>query len=95
MSGPRERRVVPILTPAQTRALAGMADGHSVKGYAAVAHIAEQTAKFHLADARRRLGARSTLHAVVLAIEAGLIEVPRPRPETRCPRCGGSGKVSG
>jgi DNA-binding CsgD family transcriptional regulator len=77
--GPR-RRSFPIpaarpLTPRQLMALQYIALGHTERDASRRMGIALSTLSQHLAAARDRLDARSTAHAVALAIAAGLIHV--------------------
>ena len=63
----------PSLTPRERDCLAFVAEGHRTAEIAHRLGIAETTAEFHIANARRRLGARTRDHAVALALRAGLL----------------------
>ena len=65
------------LTKSQRRALTHASEGLSDSEIAARMGITKFTAKSHLQTARRRLGAKNTLHAVVIALWLKLIH-PNP-----------------
>jgi DNA-binding CsgD family transcriptional regulator len=61
------------LTPCELQLLVLLADGHTIDSAAAVRSVAKTTAKFHLSRAKRKLGAKTTAHAVVIAYRAGIL----------------------
>ena len=61
------------LSPRESACLAFVADGLRVAELAHRIGLSEATVEFHLANARRRLGARTRDHAVALALRAGLL----------------------
>lgn len=63
------------LTRRQRMALQYIALGHTERDAGRRMGIAPSTLSWHLAAARDRLDARSTAHAVALAVAAGLIHV--------------------
>ena len=63
----------PVLTPRERDCLAFVAEGHRTAEIAHRLGIAETTVEFHLANARRSLGARTRDHAVALALRAGVL----------------------
>lgn len=63
----------PTLTIRQREVLQARADGHYNKTIAKDLWLDEETIKHHLEEARRRLGARNTTHAVAIAWRQGLI----------------------
>ncbi len=63
-----------ILRPAELHTLALMAHGHTYKTAAAEQGISLYTVKDHLTACRERLGARTTAHAVSLAIRSGQLD---------------------
>lgn len=62
-----------ILSPRQSQVLACAASGLTVPETAAKLCLAHQTVLLHRGDAREKLGARTTAHAVALALEQGLL----------------------
>ncbi|MFN2316318.1 MAG: response regulator, partial [Gemmatimonadales bacterium] len=79
-SWPPEAPSHPTLTPSQRRALLCMAAGMTCAAAAESLGIAEVSVEKALAEARKRLDARNTAHAVVIAERRGLL-IPRPTPE--------------
>jgi len=63
------------LSPRQTEVLAMKAQGLTNKEVGALLFMAEKTVKTHLQGARYALDANDTLHAVVLAHRAGIINL--------------------
>ena len=61
------------ITPQQRRILALLAEGATRDDIAAKLFLSERTVKKHLYMVNRRIGARNVVHAVALAIRAGLI----------------------
>lgn len=85
--GHSERSECPVfcakeLTPREQEILQLRAGGMTGGEIALQLTITERTVKAHLANARRKLSARDTIHAVVLAIAFGFIDLDaflRPR----------------
>lgn len=71
------------ITRCQGLVLERMAAGHSFESAGADLLIGRETVKSHLSEARRRLVARNTTHAVAMAIRAGLILPPGPESKGR------------
>lgn len=69
-------------TDRQSQVMALLADGATLDDIAAALHISPTTAKTHLQDLYRRLGARNAAHAVHLAYQQGLL-----RTAAGCGRC--------
>lgn len=67
------------LTPAELRVLAFAAQGWREKQTAAALHLNIETVKSYSKQARRKLGARNTAHAVAIAYRAGLLELEEKR----------------
>jgi DNA-binding CsgD family transcriptional regulator len=61
------------LSPGETRVLAYAAAGYSVPQSARLLERSPETLKEQLKNAREKLGARNTTHAVAIAIRRGLI----------------------
>lgn len=61
------------LTPRQLRCLKKMAMGYTYPETAEALNISRDTVKMHLAIARSRLGAKTTPHAVAIAVSLDLI----------------------
>lgn len=68
-----DHAVLPV-TSRERECLEGLAQGLTNAGIAKRLHIALPTVALHLANARRKLGARSREQAVALAVKLGLIE---------------------
>ncbi|MBM0235918.1 ParB/RepB/Spo0J family partition protein [Micromonospora sp. ATA32] len=66
----------------RAQVVALLADGASLDDVAAALHISPSTAKTHLQDLYRQLGARNAAHAVHLAYQQGLL-----RAAAGCDRC--------
>jgi DNA-binding CsgD family transcriptional regulator len=64
----------PTLTPRQEQFLHHVADGKTTAEIAAQLWVCEGTVKKTLTDARRRLGAVNTAHAVALGFRAGVLK---------------------
>lgn len=62
-----------MLTQVELYALEQAARGVPAKELAELINVGESAIELRIARARRKLGARNTTHAVVLAIKAGLI----------------------
>ncbi|MEL6690079.1 MAG: autoinducer binding domain-containing protein [Pseudomonadota bacterium] len=69
----RTRRRPQGLTEAECEALTLIRNGERLKGIAHNLGITESAVKARLVSAKRKLGARTSVHAVSLAAEAGLI----------------------
>lgn len=69
------------LTDVETDILTRIVDGAYDREIAGVLGISERTVRRHLAAARRKLGARTRVHAVVLAAQAGLIRIDEGTPD--------------
>jgi len=63
------------LTPREREVLALLAEGASNKEIASALALSVHTAKFHVASLTEKLGARSRVEAVAIAIRAGLVMV--------------------
>lgn len=66
------------LAPSEVRALALVAEGCDYREAAEVAGVEHETIKKQLQNARRRLGARNTAHAVALAFRSGVLDTVDP-----------------
>lgn len=66
----------PALTARERDCLAWTAAGKSLWDISVILGIGERTVRFHLRNARTKLGATSTIHAVALAIRRGLVDLP-------------------
>lgn len=62
-----------LLTPKQTAILGGYSNGHSRQRIADDLDCSVQTVASHMKHIHVRLGAKTTLHAVAIAIRLGLI----------------------
>ena len=62
------------LTNREQETLALAAHGHTIKAIALRLSIAERTVKHYLYQARQKLGAMNTTHAVAIAVNWGLIQ---------------------
>ena len=67
------RTVLP-LSPRQLECLALFADGHDAKLVAEMMRLTRSTVQAHLLAIREKLGAKSTLDAVVKALRQGIIK---------------------
>lgn len=63
------------LTPAQVAVLTAIASGHNRRSAAEHLNYAESTVAAYLTRIRQRLDARTTAHAVALAVSAGVVRV--------------------
>lgn len=63
------------LNERECQVLAWAADGKTMVGIADILSISQRTVLFHLANARRKLGAANSRHAISKALALGLIEV--------------------
>lgn len=63
------------LTPRQRQALQLLAEGNTGKEAAKLMGISPLTLKWHVHNARRRLSASTTAHAVAVAVQRGEVEV--------------------
>lgn len=77
MSRPRNPHPTP--SPRALQILELMAHGMSLREVAIHLFISESTAKTHMQQVHAILGARTTTHAVAVAISEGLITAPAPR----------------
>jgi len=66
---------VHVLTPMELRVLRVLAEGRSDKDIAKRVGIEPGTVKSHVANALGKVGARSRLHLVVMALRAGLLRL--------------------
>jgi DNA-binding NarL/FixJ family response regulator len=64
------------LTKREREVLTLLAQGRSNKQIAAVLHVTERTAKFHVGAIMRKLDATNRTEAVALAAQQGLITLP-------------------
>jgi DNA-binding NarL/FixJ family response regulator len=67
------------LSPKQLTALRLLADGLERKQIAARMGIGDETVKTHLAEVRRKLGARTSAEAVAIGLINSLFEYPAPQ----------------
>lgn len=65
----------PILTAREMECLAALVQGHSDREISALLGISEPTIRFHLNNAREKLGAISRTHLAALAIAQGYISL--------------------
>ena len=63
------------LSPREREVLLLCAQGRSQAEIALLTHRAFSTTKTHIDTARRKLGARNTVHAVVLALASGQLDI--------------------
>ncbi|MEM7745499.1 MAG: LuxR C-terminal-related transcriptional regulator [Pseudomonadota bacterium] len=63
----------PVLSTRETEVLELLAQGHRVARIANLAGMSERTVDFHVANARRKLGARTRDQALALAVAEGLV----------------------
>lgn len=77
------------LTDSEMRTLVLVARGLSNAEVAAEQWVGEQTVKFHMSNAYRKLGVSTRTAAVWRAMEHGLLDPPAPveRPIVQCPFC--------
>jgi DNA-binding NarL/FixJ family response regulator len=76
---PRRHPATPeatLVTPRQVKVLQAAAEGHDIAATARVLGVDAATVSTHRAAARKRLGAVTTTHAVVIALHEGLIQWP-------------------
>lgn len=62
------------LAPSEVRVMKLTAEGYTATKIAKELRLQPETVKFQQRIARRKLGARNTLHAVVIAMREGVIE---------------------
>jgi DNA-binding NarL/FixJ family response regulator len=74
-TGLAEHATAPALTPRETDVIQAMARGNSNRRIAEALLINEDTVKGHVKSILAKLGARDRTHAVVLALQRGLIEL--------------------
>jgi DNA-binding NarL/FixJ family response regulator len=67
------------LTPRELQVLQALAEGRPVKEIAFCLGISPRTVTRHIANARGRVEARSTIHLVVIALNMGAIGVECPK----------------
>lgn len=63
------------LTPAQVRVLTAMANGSTRREAARQLHLSLDTVASYLKAARYRMDANTTVHAVAIAVAAGVVQV--------------------
>ncbi len=68
-----QRRFIEALTPREQRVLELLVDGCSNREIAEVLFVCEDTAKYHLKNIYGKLGVRRRTHAVLMALESGLV----------------------
>jgi DNA-binding NarL/FixJ family response regulator len=68
-------RVAEDLTPREAEVLRLMARGFRNKQLAAMLHISEHTAKFHVSSVLAKLGARTRTEAVTIGMTRGLVAI--------------------
>jgi DNA-binding CsgD family transcriptional regulator len=68
------------LNERECQVLTWMAAGKTTAEIAAIMPISERTVSFHLSNARRKLGAANSRHAITRAISLGLIETKAEMP---------------
>jgi DNA-binding CsgD family transcriptional regulator len=61
------------LSVAEMRVLHGLAEGFTLRQVAALHRVSHQTVRTQAGTMRRRLGARTTPHAVAIAMQRGLL----------------------
>ena len=76
-----ERSVAPtpqesLLSPRERRVTAELARGAGVEEIASSLCISPHTARTHVRNIRRKLGARTSAHAVAMAITLGMVALP-------------------
>jgi DNA-binding NarL/FixJ family response regulator len=74
-TGLAEHATVPALTPRETDVIHAMARGNSNRRIAEALLINEDTVKGHVKSVLAKLGARDRTHAVVVALQRGLIQL--------------------
>jgi DNA-binding NarL/FixJ family response regulator len=74
-SADEEQLFTEHLTAREMEVLRLMASGHGNKRIAAILHISEHTAKFHVSSVLAKLGATSRTEAVTLGITRGLVAI--------------------
>lgn len=75
-------------SPRALQILELMAGGMTLCDVARHLYITESTAKTHMQNAHKLLGAKTTTHAVAVAISEGLIQPPPPRTAEQHERLG-------
>jgi DNA-binding NarL/FixJ family response regulator len=73
---PHGHGAISRLTEREREALQGLADGRSVAEIATALHLSQHTVRNHIRRAMSTLGVHRRLDAVVLAAQAGAIELP-------------------
>ena len=66
------------LSPRERQVLQLIATGLTADGVAAELYLSVETVRTHTRNAIRKLGARNRVHAVVLALARGDLELPKP-----------------
>lgn len=69
------------LTPKESEVLRWLSEGKSTSDIASILAICTRTVKFHVSNILRKLNAENRTHAVVIAIERGLIQRKERAPE--------------
>jgi DNA-binding CsgD family transcriptional regulator len=70
------------LTERELECLDGIANGLQGDGLGFVLGIHAKTVEKHLASVRKKLNAKTTAHAVAIAVEKGLVRLPKPKTVT-------------
>jgi DNA-binding NarL/FixJ family response regulator len=66
------------LSPREHQVLQGLANGFSYSQIGLKSGIKYSTVKFYVLNAKKRLNANTSIHAVVIGLTLGLIEAPIP-----------------
>jgi DNA-binding NarL/FixJ family response regulator len=74
--GRRRSQATPRMTKREAQILALVAAGKTTRQVAGDLFLSPETVKTHVRNATRKLGARGRLHAVILALDAGEIDLP-------------------
>jgi DNA-binding NarL/FixJ family response regulator len=77
LTGAAQRPLVQTLAPRELEVLRVLATGLSTEEAASQLRITVHTLRTHLKKAMTKLGARSKLEAIILALREGLVELPR------------------
>jgi DNA-binding CsgD family transcriptional regulator len=74
------------LTPKEEEVLRWLSEGKSTSDIASILAICSRTVKFHISNILRKLNAENRTHAVVIALDRGLIKRGAPSLLVRQPR---------